>query len=397
MILTRGNIMRIGEQLKTIRKSAGLTQEDVANKLCITRQALSNWEQGKTIPDLYMFARLAAVYQFSPDEFLLGESYFKEMHNMRTNFSDAQVEHLIKKSYTDFAELTPLSGGLTSQTFSFHSDKKKYVFQIGGARNEYEKQLFISKRYGNIVPVREVLSVNETDNGIAYCISRFIEGRKLFDLSDRERREISASVIETLSKMAQAQIPSDCGYGRFDSNGHAPYATWLDFISAIYNDGVCDWSTLALKGFSETVVRKAIGELQENIGYVKLEKPCLVHGDIGSYNIIALDGSIAGFIDWGMAIYGDPLFDVANLLFWDEKKTEHLTEMTVRKYYTDEKNKRKLFSYVLRIGLEEIYNTVVLNLIGYDVNWVCNRLDEVVKNGLNFATKRTELSTQIMG
>jgi len=84
--------MRIGEQLRILRKSAGFTQEDVAEKLCITRQALSNWEQGKTIPDLYMFAQLAAVYGFSPDEFLLGKSYFKGTKSMKTNISDAQIE-----------------------------------------------------------------------------------------------------------------------------------------------------------------------------------------------------------------------------------------------------------------------------------------------------------------
>lgn len=35
---------------------------------------------------------------------------------------------------------------------------------------------------------------------------------------------------------------------------------------------------------------------------------------------------------------------------------------------------------MLRIRLEEIYNTVILNLIGYDVNWVKNRLNEIINN-----------------
>ena len=374
--------MRIGEQLKTIRNGVGLTQEDVAQKLCVTRQAVSNWEQGKTIPDLYAFARLASVYQFSPDEFLLGKSYFKGMQNMKTNFSDAQIERLILKTYPDMSDLMPLSGGLVSQTFSFQSGEGKYIFQIGGKRDDYEKQLYISKRYRNAFPVREILSIKETEEGIAYCISRFIKGRKLFDLSDRERRELSTPLIEALSQMAKAEIPTDGGYGRFDANGHAPYKTWKDFITVIYNDSVCDWSALALKGFSDTVVRKAIDELKTKIDCIQLEKPCLVNGDVGSYNVIANDGKITGLIDCGSALYGDPHYAMANLLFWNEDKLQDLIAEVRRRYITDENSKRKIYCYILRIGLEEIYNTVILNEIGYDVNWVCNRLDEVLKNGI---------------
>ena len=159
--------MRIGEQLKIIRRSAGLTQEKVAEKLCVTRQALSNWEQEKAIPDLYTFARLAAVYQFSPDEFLLGKFDFKGTQNMKSNLSDAQIEKLIKKYYPDMADMNPMSGGLVSQTYSFTSKESKYVFQIGGKRKDFEKQLYISKRYREAFPVREVLSVNETEESIS--------------------------------------------------------------------------------------------------------------------------------------------------------------------------------------------------------------------------------------
>jgi len=301
---------------------------------------------------------------------------------MKTNYSDAQIEKLIQKHYPDMAKLTPLSGGLVSQTFSFKSKTGKYVFQIGGKRSDYEKQLYMSKRYRDAFPVREVLSLHESDEGTAYCISSFIEGRKLFDLSDRERRELSVPMLEALSLMSRAEIPADSGYGRFDANGHAPYKTWNDFISVIYNDSVCEWSALSLKGFSDTVVRKAIDVLKDNIGSIQLDKPSLVNGDAGSYNIIADGGQITGFIDCGYALYGDSLYDIANLLFWNEDKLQDLISEAKRCYIIDEGTKRKVFCYSIRIGLEEIYNTVILNDIGYDIKWVCDRLREIVKNGL---------------
>ncbi|WP_409276117.1 hypothetical protein V1499_11015 [Neobacillus sp. SCS-31] len=41
-----------------------------------------------------------------------------------------------------------------------------------------------------------------------------------------------------------------------------------------------------------------------------------------------------------------------------------------------------MYCYMIRIGLEEIYNTVILNEIGYDIEWVANRLKDIIDNKL---------------
>lgn len=49
----------IGERLARLRKEKGLSQEELAGRLNVTRQAVSNWERGKTQPDLEMVGKLA--------------------------------------------------------------------------------------------------------------------------------------------------------------------------------------------------------------------------------------------------------------------------------------------------------------------------------------------------
>ncbi|MCM2139482.1 helix-turn-helix transcriptional regulator [Vagococcus fluvialis] len=44
--------MRLGEVLKEKRVELNLTQEEVGEKLFVTRQTISNWENGKTLPDI---------------------------------------------------------------------------------------------------------------------------------------------------------------------------------------------------------------------------------------------------------------------------------------------------------------------------------------------------------
>ena len=57
----------IGNNIKKLRKESGITQEQIASKLCISRQALSNYEAGKRIPDIYELIVLADLFEVSLD------------------------------------------------------------------------------------------------------------------------------------------------------------------------------------------------------------------------------------------------------------------------------------------------------------------------------------------
>lgn len=59
---------------KKIRTEKKLTQEQVASQLHISRQAVSNWENNKNLPDIEMVVDIARTFQLSLDELILGDS-----------------------------------------------------------------------------------------------------------------------------------------------------------------------------------------------------------------------------------------------------------------------------------------------------------------------------------
>ena len=71
--------MDFSEQLKTIRKERGLTQEQLANELMVSRQAISNWENNKNLPDLEMVVRISKLFHLSLDELILGGNEMTHM------------------------------------------------------------------------------------------------------------------------------------------------------------------------------------------------------------------------------------------------------------------------------------------------------------------------------
>ena len=61
------------ENIKAIRKSKGLTQEELAVKLNVVRQTISKWEQGLSVPDSCMLISISEVLE-TPVNTLLGET-----------------------------------------------------------------------------------------------------------------------------------------------------------------------------------------------------------------------------------------------------------------------------------------------------------------------------------
>ena len=70
----------LNENIKTIRKSKGLSQEELAVKLNVVRQTVSKWEQGLSVPDSDMLISLSDALE-TPVSTLLGENVAKQEAN----------------------------------------------------------------------------------------------------------------------------------------------------------------------------------------------------------------------------------------------------------------------------------------------------------------------------
>lgn len=65
--------MNLQNQIKQYRKNLSLSQEDLADKVFVTRQTISNWENGKNYPDINSLVLLSTVFNISMDELVKGD------------------------------------------------------------------------------------------------------------------------------------------------------------------------------------------------------------------------------------------------------------------------------------------------------------------------------------
>ena len=78
-------IIEIGKKLKNARIEAGLTQEKAAEKINVSRQTISNWENEKSYPDIISVIALSDLYSVSLDELLKGDQKMAEHLEESTN------------------------------------------------------------------------------------------------------------------------------------------------------------------------------------------------------------------------------------------------------------------------------------------------------------------------
>ena len=77
--------MSLGNSLFHARKRSGLTQENVAGKLGVSRQTISKWELDETLPDIWQSKHLSYLYQVTMDELIDFDMDVKEIEQIIEN------------------------------------------------------------------------------------------------------------------------------------------------------------------------------------------------------------------------------------------------------------------------------------------------------------------------
>ena len=78
--------MNVGEKIKKIRKMAGMTQEELAEKMNVSRQTISKWEKEISSPDLESAIVLCELFEISLDDFTAGYDKNKPAKPKDDNF-----------------------------------------------------------------------------------------------------------------------------------------------------------------------------------------------------------------------------------------------------------------------------------------------------------------------
>lgn len=289
----------------------------------------------------------------------------------KTTLAKAAVRQFAISQWGALAGFRPLQEGLASQAFAFTQAGQQRVLRVNRRLEGFQKDAFVSQRLtGPDLPVPEVLAVGQIDAVHAYCLSRLAAGVRLTDLMPSQVDRLVEQLLTLLITVANTDLAGTTGYGWFDSAGQGPYRRWADFLRGLRDPSRYDWAALVDK-----LPLAAIEPLLAQIEWLAPACPeirHLIHGDLGGYNILTDGEQITALIDWDRAMYGDPLYDVAGLLFWEEQGLMPLLTRLREEVNTRPGGRERIRCYQLRQGLQEIYE-VAAGLNPMDVDWLLAR------------------------
>jgi len=87
--------IKVGVKISSMRKKIGLSQEKLAEMLCISPQAISKWENGHTLPETSLLPVLSQIFGCTVDDIIMpAYSFDEKIEEAKPNILEQQAEHI---------------------------------------------------------------------------------------------------------------------------------------------------------------------------------------------------------------------------------------------------------------------------------------------------------------
>lgn len=217
------------------------------------------------------------------------------------------------------AKVTAVGEGEWSRAFAYELDGEEFVIRFGALDEDFRKDALAARFATPALPIPELLAIGEAKDGY-YAISRRAQGRFLDDLDVGEMRAARPSLFAAFDAMRAADLSGTRGYGPWGVHGNAAHESWREALLAVGEDVPGS----RMHGWRARLAASATGSGPFDAAWVRLEEltrgvdveRALIHGDLLNRNVLTEGERISAVLDWGCAMYGDFLYDVAWLCFW---------------------------------------------------------------------------------
>lgn len=242
------------------------------------------------------------------------------MSTHKTIIDQYQVERFLQKHLALHNISTELmSDGESSEAFAFEDgDGRSLVIRISKhGKHGFVKDWFAHTNFvSDDLPIPTILEIGEMEEGLQYAITARALGKTLDKFSGPEIEALMPKILHTLDTI-HAISPAGEGYGQWNEHGQGKYSTWReDQIASLHQD---DEETKGASFYDTKLHDELRDEAMKLADYATDERK-LVHGDFGFNNVVSDGKDITGVLDWEMSMYGDSLYDIAWLDFWDTNR-----------------------------------------------------------------------------
>lgn len=219
----------------------------------------------------------------------------------------------------DISAVSPIGQGAWSRGYAFRRDGADYIVRFSTLDEDFHKDRIAAGYSSRDLPIPAVVEIGETDHGF-FAISERASGGFLDDLDEAQMRRTLPALFAALDAARMVVLSASTGYGIWGADGNAPHPSWRAALLAVAEDRPGERT----HGWRRRLTASATGSGPFDEVLARLDalipdeavKRHVIHSDLLNFNVLVEDGRISAVIDWGCAMYGDFLYDLAWFEFW---------------------------------------------------------------------------------
>jgi hygromycin-B 4-O-kinase len=208
--------------------------------------------------------------------------------------------------------------GEWSVAMFFELDGDPLVIRFAPWRENFDIDRAVAAHSSVDLPIPRLLEIGEAC-GSFYAVSERAFGAILEELDAESMRRVFASVLRALDALREVDVSGSTGAGPLTASGDGARSSWRAHLLAVADDppGVTHgWrDRLTTRPDAARAFEDSYRRFEELVPAVP-EVRHLVHSDLLYGNVLVDGDRVAAVFDWGCAMYGDFLYDVAWLSFF---------------------------------------------------------------------------------
>ena len=221
--------------------------------------------------------------------------------------------------------------GEWSTAFSFAVDgaahhtsiaQAEYVVRFSPRVEDFRKDQLAMALAEPRLPIPRMVELGEAFDGY-YSIAERASGDYLDALDADGLRKVLPALFGAIDAMRDADVSRTTGFGVWDAGGNARAASWREALRLVGEDPPGS----RLDGWRPALARSPTGLGPFEAGLRRLQELLeqvperdvgrhLIHADLLNYNVLVQGGQLSAVLDWGSAMYGDWVFDIAWFTYW---------------------------------------------------------------------------------
>ena len=290
--------------------------------------------------------------------------------------------------------LIPLKGGEWSAAHKFCLDGHNFVIRLSHTPENFCRDKIAAGWSSPGLPVPKIIRIDRYQDQY-YAISPFFSGEAFERLSASELEQTIPDFLSMMTALQSVNLEYIDGYGTLTPAGKGAFRTWAEALLDVNNDR----PDSLIHGWKEALAKTPDAQRKYDQFYKELtnlvhycpEQKNLIHSDLLYQNLLVHNHKISAVLDWGCAMIGDPLYDIAIFAFfepWYPAFTQVNLIQKMRQSFLDQspENHRYFNQRMLTCQIHLTLGNIAYCALSngkHDFYEHINRLDEVLRTTAN--------------